>query len=266
MRPVLLEGANGHDQARVAGQVGGDVDPAELVESERGVFVHGDKMRGTGLLRTVVGLTFAVQLGLLLWSRTLSPLVVLLSAAVLAAAVAAEWKREAASGGEEAKRGTGGATAAIRIAQALLALGLITATATTGRLEWGSGNWDQVVATRQTQLAARLEDRLGGAAARVADGYGALVVLRGREHEVAEVLLVERGGADHVLHAAHERDVERAVVRRAVGPGDATFDADVLRAVCRPVELAGDLPGFVQFHAALLDGVIGCHDVTHPRI
>ena len=53
-------------------------------------------------------------------------------------------------------------------------------------------------------------------AARIADDEGATVGLVSREHEVAEVDLVEGGGDDHVRDGAEVSQVEGAVVRDAI--------------------------------------------------
>jgi signal transduction histidine kinase len=129
-------------------------------------------MKGPTLLRTVLGITFLAQIGLLLWSRTLSPLVLGVAMAVLGIGIFLEWRRE---GSPRPGAGTGvGGASAVRIAQALLALGAITATATTARLEWGAGHWERVVASREAQLTARLEARLDGAIRRARAAAGAI--------------------------------------------------------------------------------------------
>ncbi|NIP78831.1 MAG: hypothetical protein GWM90_06370, partial [Gemmatimonadetes bacterium] len=56
-------------------------------------------MTTTTRLRTVLGVTFVAQLGLLLWSRTLSPAVLLVAAAVLGAAVVLHWRAPDERGG-----------------------------------------------------------------------------------------------------------------------------------------------------------------------
>ena len=53
-------------------------------------------------------------------------------------------------------------------------------------------------------------------AARIADDEGATVGLVSREHEVAEVDLVEGGGDDHVRDGAEVSQVEGTVVRDAI--------------------------------------------------
>lgn len=151
-------------------------------------------MTTTTRLRTVVGVTFLAQLGLLLWSRTLSPLVLVLAGALLVGAVIGWW-------GERREE-----RLAVPLAQAALALALLAALATTARLEWGSRHWEQVAATREDHLVARLGDRLGGvmrraqsAAAEAAEveppGFDRLEAIRSRADVDAVALLDDRGVA-----------------------------------------------------------------------
>ena len=110
-------------------------------------------MTTTTRLRTVLGVTFLALLGLLLWSRTLSSVVLVTTAAVLVAAVLMG-------------RRTPGSGYALPAAQVALALGLVAGIATTARLELGARNWASVAASRQAQLSARLEGRVEGAVRR----------------------------------------------------------------------------------------------------
>ena len=100
----------------------------------------------------MLGVTFLAQLGLLQWSRTLSPLVLLLAGGVLGVGALLE-RRRAGTAAEE-----GGGRVLVPAAQVALALALIAALATTARLELGARNWDSVAANREAQLAARLVD------------------------------------------------------------------------------------------------------------
>jgi signal transduction histidine kinase len=107
-------------------------------------------MRSSTLLRTVLGLTFLAELGLLLWSRTLSFTTLAPVAALLVGVALLErrrWREE-------------GAALAIPVALGVLALALVAAGATTARLVWGSGHWASVTEARETELAARLDERL----------------------------------------------------------------------------------------------------------
>ncbi|MFW5947958.1 MAG: hypothetical protein ACOCUW_05650, partial [Gemmatimonadota bacterium] len=104
-------------------------------------------------LRTVLGLSFLAQLGLLLWSRSLSPLLPVAVAVVLGVAVVLA-------------RSTRPRPRAVSLAHAALVLGLLAAAGTTARLEWGIRHWASVTESRQRQLAARLDDRLEGVVAR----------------------------------------------------------------------------------------------------
>ncbi|MGK7313196.1 MAG: ATP-binding protein [Candidatus Longimicrobiales bacterium M2_2A_002] len=183
-------------------------------------------MTTTTRLRTVLAVTFAAQLGLLLWSRTLSPAVLLVAAVVLAAAVAMHWRAPDERGG-----------LALPLAQAALAVALLAAGATTARLEWGARHWSTVASSRERQLTARLEDRVQGvirrarAATALAAGEGqgafdALARIRERTAVDAVALLDDRGVA--VAWAGDHRGRIPAAVYTAesdvVFPGGTLFD------------------------------------------
>ncbi len=150
-------------------------------------------------LRTVLLVTFVAQIGLLVWSRWLSPGVLLATGALLAVAVVGERRRV---------RREGVATALL-VAQLALALALIAALATTARLEVGSRQWESVGERREAQLAARLEARLTGALTRArsaarlaaaAEGtsalFDALAEVRRRTGVEAVIRLDEAGGVE----------------------------------------------------------------------
>lgn len=180
-------------------------------------------MTTTTRLRTVLGLTFLAQLALLLWSRTLSPLVLLAAAGVLAAAVVRG-------------RGVEGRGLSIPLAQAALALGLVAAVATTARLEWGAGHWTEVTTSRERHLAARLEDRLEGEVRRARSaaelaaesdfGFAALERIRERTAVDAVAVLDDRGVAT-AWAGDHRGRIPAPVYRDArdmVFPGGTLFD------------------------------------------
>ncbi|MEJ2501916.1 MAG: HAMP domain-containing sensor histidine kinase, partial [Gemmatimonadota bacterium] len=173
-------------------------------------------MRGATLLRTVLGVTFLSQIGLLLWSRTLSP--------------------GEGAGSAGAPRAVG--VSAVRIAQALLVLGVITATAAAGRLEWGARHWDRVVADREARLAARLEARIEGAVQRARSAAEAAAALDAPGSPGDLAVVARRTGVDAlaVLDAAgsvrtwagdHRGRIPAAVVSSRGGvlfPGGTLFD------------------------------------------
>ncbi|MFW6206150.1 MAG: hypothetical protein ACOC5I_02830, partial [Gemmatimonadota bacterium] len=138
-------------------------------------------MTRTTRLRTVVGLTFLAQLGLLLWNRSLSPVpvvaagLILAAAAVMARRAGRPWPR------------------VVPLAHAALVLGLVAAAATTARLEWGLRHWDSVTSSRERQLAARLDDRVMGAIQRA--------------RAAAELTAAELSGVEPVGEASAATDV-----------------------------------------------------------
>lgn len=158
-------------------------------------------MMPSRLFRTVLGVTFLAQIGLLVWSRTLSPLVLLVAAAVLGVAFLVDRRRA----------GREGVTVAVPVAQVALVLALIAASATTARLEVGARNWESVGERREAQLAARLDARLGGAADRA---RGAARLAAGAEASEAQELFEElegirvRTGVDAVTRVSAAGELE----------------------------------------------------------
>ena len=200
-------------------------------------------MTQTTRLRTVLGVTFLAQLALLLWSRTLSPVVLLAAAAILVTAFVLYRRGEA--------RGL-----PVPLAQAALALALVAAVATTARLEWGARHWPAVAESRERHLTARLDDRLegvlqrAGSAARLAaeagpGSFDRLEEIRSRTAVDAVALLDERGVA--VAWAGDHRGRIPAAVARAEGP---TFPGGTLFDYLYVVAPAGD--GLVAMAAVLV--------------
>jgi signal transduction histidine kinase len=225
---VLLEGPDGDEEPWVAGEVRGYVDPAELIEAERCLVVlHGDNMTQRGHLRTVLGGTYGSLLILLLWSRTLSPLVLALGAAVLAGTAVLEWRRAQRTG----------VRMAVPLSQATLALALIAAAATTARLEWGARSWSRVAASREAHLSARLQDRVQGAirraeaasglaAATEPGSFDALEAIRQRTG-VDAVVVLDGTGRPESWSGEHRGRIPGAVFQRGEGaifPGGTLFD------------------------------------------
>jgi signal transduction histidine kinase len=184
-------------------------------------------MTSSRLLRTVLGVTFLALVVLLMWSRTLSPLVLLLAGLTLAAGLVLELRRIR----REGSRPT------IPLAMAALGLALLTATATTARLEWGARQWDRVAEGREAQLAARLGDRLGGtirraeaaaelAAAARLPSFGELEAIRSRTN-VDALVVVDAAGRSTVWAGEHRGRIAGPVVLGAPGvhfPGGTLFD------------------------------------------
>ncbi|MFO7893968.1 MAG: HAMP domain-containing sensor histidine kinase [Longimicrobiales bacterium] len=229
-------------------------------------------MTTTTRLRTVLGLTFLAQLGLLLWSRTLSPLVLAAAAAVLVTAAFASRR--------VGRRAVG---LAVLLAQAAVVLAMVAAVATTARLEWGARQWEAVAASREVQLSARLEARVEGvvrrtrAAADLAAGlapddeaaaFRALERIRTRTGVDAVALLDDRGVAE-AWAGDHRGRIPPAVYggeAAVVFPGGTLFDylyvvvpaGDGLRAVAAVLMQAGPpLRGNTRSMAEQFEAVTG---------
>ena len=179
-----------------------------------------------------MGVCFAGLLGLLMWSRTLSPLALATAAAVIVGAAVLELRRLRRGGAHHR-----GARLVLPLSVAALLLGLAAAGATTIRLERGVSAWDEVVRDREQRLSARLEDRMRGvirrasAAAYLAADPGAepsfemLEEIRDRT-DVDAVALVGRDGAPAVWAGDHRGRLPQAVLDRQSGvvyPGGALF-------------------------------------------
>jgi signal transduction histidine kinase len=115
-------------------------------------------MRPSASMRTVCGVAFAALLALVAWTRTLSGWALLVAVVLLAGAAVLELRR----GRRPLRR------VAVPLALGALSLALVAAAATTVRLEQGERNWQAVQATREHQLAARLEGRMLGVVRRAA--------------------------------------------------------------------------------------------------
>ncbi|NIP78668.1 MAG: hypothetical protein GWM90_05465, partial [Gemmatimonadetes bacterium] len=164
---------------------------------------------------------------LLLWSRTLSPLVLAATTGVLGAAVLLERRRSAREG----------MRMPVPLAQAALALALIAALATTARLEWGGRSWETVAATREAHLSARLDDRVRGAVRRAAaaaelaaaaepGSFEALAAIRERTG-VDAVAVLGAAGRPEAWAGDHRGRIPGAVFQReegAIFPGGTLFD------------------------------------------
>ncbi|MFP4622667.1 MAG: ATP-binding protein [Gemmatimonadota bacterium] len=187
-------------------------------------------MTGWTLLRTVLGLSFLVEVTLLLWSRTLSPLAVLVAAVVLAAAIVLDRRRGL---GER-----GGRLPVVSVAHGALVLALVAAAATTIRLELGGSDWASVAERREARLTTRLEDRLGGvvrrasaaaelgAAADDAAAFEALERIRLRTG-VDAVARIGPGGAVESWSGEHRGRIPvsvRAMGEGVVFPGGTLFE------------------------------------------
>ncbi|HUG41384.1 MAG TPA: HAMP domain-containing sensor histidine kinase [Longimicrobiales bacterium] len=117
---------------------------------------EADLTRAATRLRLSVGLAYATLLLLLLWSRSLAPLALLAATAALGAAV--WWALRADR--RDLRR------TPLAVGLALLALALLSATATTIRLEAAARNWERVTTARSEALTGRLANRVEGALAR----------------------------------------------------------------------------------------------------
>ncbi len=207
-------------------------------------------MTTTKRLRTVLGATFVAQLGLLLWSRTLSPLVLVAATVLLVGCVVVARRgggggraAPAAEGAEaEAGEGAGGwrrrIPGPLTLAHVVLVLAVIAAAATTARLEWGAGNWNAVASAREARLSARLDARVGDVLARAAraaeagamvqdrDGFAALERIRA-ETGVDALALLDGQGLATAWAGVHRGRIPVAAYRGGAGPvfpGGTLFD------------------------------------------
>ena len=164
VRAVLFERADRDNESRVAGQVRGDIDPAELVESEgygiighKLVLVHDADLRSAALpLRLAVVVGYVGLVLLLLWSRSLATATLVAAAVALGLSIWLALRADRA----ELRR------TPLAVALVLLVLALVSASATTIRLQSAARNWESVAEARRTAMAGRLANRVTGALSR----------------------------------------------------------------------------------------------------